>query len=584
MKIWDDASGHTEAVKSMMKRGNDMTKLGKLSALGQAIWFDYIRRSLITSGEMQALIDQGVRGVTSNPTIFEKAIAGSSDYDDDLKSLVKKGTSIENIYENLALRDIADTADLFRKVYDDTKGLDGYVSIEVSPDLAYDTEKTLTEARRLFSLLKRPNIMIKVPATAEGVPAIEALISEGINVNVTLLFGVDRYKETALAYISGLEKLGSSGKDISRVASVASFFVSRVDTVLDPELEKKGLSNLTGRIAIANAKIAYGLYKEIFTNERWKRLEQQGAQPQRLLWASTGTKNPKYPDTLYVDELIGPQTVNTVPPATLQAFLDHGKIDDKLAKGLSEADSQVKRLKEAGIDLHAVTSRLQEDGVKLFADSFRSLMSSITAKRRELITGKNFMDAELGTLESAITSSLKRIRDNNILARIWDHDHTVWKERPKEISNRLGWLTIPAVMTENTREIERFAADVRDAGYRRAYLLGMGGSSLAPEVIRNIFGVKQGYPDLTIVDTTDPGALAAISEGLVPSESLFIVSTKSGSTVETTSAFKYFYTHMAKALGREKAGENFIAITDPGSSLIGLAERHNFRKVFLNEP
>ncbi len=584
MQILVDASGHPVEENSIMKRGTEMTKLGELSALGQAIWFDYIRRSLITSGEMQALIDQGVRGVTSNPTIFEKAIAGSSDYDEDLKSLVKKGTSLESIYENLALRDIADTADLFRKVYDETKGLDGYVSIEVSPDLAYDTEKTLTEARRLFSLLNRPNIMIKVPATAEGVPAIEALISEGINVNVTLLFGVDRYKETAIAFISGLEKLLSSGKDISRVASVASFFVSRVDTVLDPELEKMGLTNLTGRIAIANAKIAYGLFKEIFSGEKWKRLEQHGALPQRLLWASTGTKNPKYPDTLYIDELIGPQTVNTVPPATLQAFLDHGKMDDKLEQGLSDAASQVKMLEDAGIDLKAVTSRLQEDGVKLFADSFRSLMNSITAKRRELITGKNFMDAELGAMENTITSRLKSMRDNNILARIWDHDHTVWKASPKEISNRLGWLTIPAVMMDNTREIEQFTMDVREAGYSHAYLLGMGGSSLAPEVIRNIFGVRQGYLDLSIVDTTDPGALAAICEGLAPSKSLFIVSTKSGSTVETTSAFKYFYTLMVQALGREKAGEHFIAITDPGSSLTGMTESHNFRKVFLNDP
>lgn len=561
-----------------------MAKLHTLARIGQAIWFDYIRRSLITSDEMQSLIDQGVRGVTSNPTIFEKAIAGSADYDEDIKALVKKGTSIEGIYENLALWDISHTADLFRPVYDRTGGLDGYVSIEVSPTLAYDTQKTIDEARRLYSTLNRPNIMIKVPATPEGITATEVLIGEGINVNVTLLFSVQSYRETAMAYLAGLEKLLASGKDISKVASVASFFVSRIDSTLDPELERLGLGELAGKTAIANAKAAYVIFKEIFGSPSWQGLEAKGAMPQRLLWASTGTKNPKYPDTLYIDELIGTHTVNTVPPATLQAFLDHGQIEDKIEQGVSEAMTLIERLSREGIDLDALTAKLQKDGVEMFAGSFRSLMDSIRAKRRELIAGTHLLNARLGRFGQAVDSRLEGIKAEAVIPRIWNHDHTVWSDSPKEITNRLGWLEIADIMLDHADEIEQFARLIHSEGYTHAYLLGMGGSSLAPEVMREIFGVSEGSLGLSIVDTTDPAALAALHKGLDPAKSLFIVSTKSGSTVETLSVFTYFYTVLEEALGKEKAGEHFIAVTDPGSSLIDLATNHRFRKVFLSNP
>ena len=360
-----------------------MTKLHELAGIGQAIWFDYIRRSLITSGEMQSLIETGVRGVTSNPTIFEKAIAGSTDYDEDLRDLVKKGKSIDEIYEDLTLWDIAHTADLFRPVYDKTQGLDGYVSLEVDPTLAYDTERTISEARRLFTTLNRPNVMIKVPATKQGIPAVETLIGEGINVNVTLLFSVKFYEEVALAYIAGLEKLADSGGDLSKVASVASFFVSRVDTSVDAALDKIGSNNLQGKIAIANAKLAYEIFHRLFSGPRWEKLAAKGAQVQRLLWASTGTKNPDYSDTLYLDELIGAHTVNTVPPATLQAYLDHGKVHAPLGEGLDKARDQIERIAQLGIDLDAITDKLQKDGVDSFAKSFESLMSSIGDKSKE---------------------------------------------------------------------------------------------------------------------------------------------------------------------------------------------------------
>lgn len=357
-----------------------MSKMIELAKLGQSIWFDYIKRDLITSGELQKLIDMGLRGMTSNPTIFDKAISGSTDYDDDIRQLLDKNHSTEEVYESLALKDISMAADLLLPVYRNTNGYDGYVSIEVNPHLAHKTDETIEQAKRLFKTLNRPNIMVKIPGTLEGLPAITEVIGSGVNVNVTLIFSNEIYKQVAEAYIKGLEKLDADGGDISKIASVASFFVSRVDTSCDKELEAKGNKELMGKIAIANSKIAYELSHEIFSGERWENLKLKGAKVQRLLWASTGTKNPDYPDTLYVDELIGAETVNTIPPATLDAFLDHGKLKVTLDKNLNEAREQLTKLAQLGIDLNKITDKLQMDGVKSFADSFDSLMKSISEK------------------------------------------------------------------------------------------------------------------------------------------------------------------------------------------------------------
>jgi transaldolase len=367
-----------------------MAKIAQLSNLGQSIWFDFIRRSIITSGELKSLVEKGLTGVTSNPAIFEKAIAGSSDYDEDLKQLIKSEKSVEEIYEALAFEDITMATDVLRPVYESTDGKDGYVSLEVSPLLADDTTETISEAKRLFEVVDRPNLMIKVPATPAGIPAITELIASGVNVNVTLIFGLRNYKVVADAYITGLEKLAEhqptvkGGHSIDKVASVASFFVSRVDTAVDKALMELDNTDLQGTIAIANAKVAYADFKTIFSGSRWQHLANKGAKVQRVLWASTGTKNPNYSDTLYVDELIGPDTVNTLPPTTLENFIDHGTIAETLTADLDDARQKLAKLTNLGINLDSVTQKLQQDGVVAFADPFEALMRSIAEKRKKL--------------------------------------------------------------------------------------------------------------------------------------------------------------------------------------------------------
>jgi len=368
-----------------------MSKLAELHKLGQSAWFDFIRRSLITSGELKELIDKGVRGITSNPAIFEKAIAGSNDYDEDIKKLNRSDKSVDQIYEALAFEDIGRAADLLKETYDTSGGIDGYVSLEVNPHLANETEKTIQEAIRLYETLGRPNVMIKVPATAAGIPAITELIAAGVNVNVTLIFGLENYRAVADAYIAGLEKLAATGPTVgaghpvNEVASVASFFVSRVDSAIDKELEKLNQKQMLGKSAIANSKLAYAEFKQIFSGSRWQPLKDQGARVQRVLWASTSTKNPDFVDTLYVDELIGPDTVNTIPPATLDSFMDHGRVAETLTKDLEEARRQIEKLADLGIDLQAVTQQLQDDGVVAFAKPFDALMQSIAEKRERLL-------------------------------------------------------------------------------------------------------------------------------------------------------------------------------------------------------
>ncbi len=567
-----------------------MTKLDQLADLGQSIWLDYIQRSLIDSGALAAWIAKGVRGVTSNPSIFEKAIAGNSDYDDDVREIVVQGRSVPEIYEALVLDDIGAAADLLRPVYDRTGGLDGYVSLEANPHLARDASETVAEIQRLQRALSRPNVMFKVPATPEGMPAIKALIASGINVNVTLIFSLAQYQAVAEAYLSGLEKRLAAGQDVSRIASVASFFVSRVDGVADQFLERVGETALQGRTAVANAQVAYARFLEILGRERWKRLAARGARVQRVLWGSTSTKNPRYPDTMYVDRLIGRDTVNTVPPATLDLFLDHGTVAPTLMVGLDEAEHQLQRLAELDIDLDAITRKLLDDGVTAFVNDFDRLLGSISAKRQVLLGNWGGLALSLGPYQTVVDRALAQLRSDHVIERIWARDHTVWKPVPAEIANRLGWLDIAERMLGSTDRLEALAEALTTEGYTDAVLLGMGGSSLAPEVFYKVFadsasasGSRVGLR-LTVLDSTDPGSVLSVAEHIELAKTLFIVVTKSGTTSETLSFFRFFYHRAVEALGTDQAGQHFVAITDPGTELASLAKEYGFRAALISDP
>ncbi len=564
-----------------------MTILNEIAQLGQSIWLDFIRRSFLDSGEMHKLVEKGLRGVTSNPSIFQKAITSSTDYDAVIERLVDEGAVVSDIYEHVVIQDIRRCADILRPVYDRTAGQDGFVSLEVNPKLAYDTEGTIIEARRLFSMVDRPNLMVKVPATPQGIPAIETLIGEGININVTLMFSLDHYDATADAYIRGLEKLAVANIDFSRVASVASFFVSRVDGKVDAQLEKIGNQELQGKIAIANAKLAYARFQQVFSGPRWDRLAAKGARVQRPLWGSTSTKNPDYPDTLYVDELIGPHTVNTVPPNTLDAILDHGTAASTVDQNVDEARAQIAQLAKLGIDLDVVTEQLQKDGVDSFAADFDTLMQSIADKAAKFAGGvHNSLSAhtsiELGSYQSLIDNAIADMDEEQLVTRIWAESYSVWSNSPDEISNRLGWLRTPKNMRDEKSCIEALVQDINNARYTEAVVLGMGGSSLAPEVFGKLFG--DGHIKLHVLDSTHPDAVQALRQKLDLPKTLFLVSTKSGTTTETLSFFKTFYNWMAEEVGAEAVGRHFIAITDPGSKLVNLAEAYEFRALYLADP
>lgn len=374
-----------------------MNPLVQLREYGQSPWYDYIRRGLITSGQLQTLIDQdGLMGMTSNPAIFEKAIAGSTDYVDAITQAASEFLGVKEIYERVAIQDIQDAADVMQSVYESSKGRDGYISLEVSPDLAFDTQASIEEAVRLYEAVARKNVMIKVPGTLEGLEAIEELLSRGININVTLLFSMAMYEQVAWRYIRGLERLAANGGDVGQVASVASFFVSRIDSLIDKQLEMKikkesnasqraVMEGLLGKVAIANAKLAYQKFQEIFGSQDFQALKAKGARVQRVLWASTGTKNPNYPDTLYVDHLIGPDTVNTMPEATFAAFREHGIVKNTIQEGLEEAKATMQQLADVGISIDEATDTLLRDGAKLFVDAFDQLLGVISRKRAEVL-------------------------------------------------------------------------------------------------------------------------------------------------------------------------------------------------------
>ncbi len=560
--------------------------ISELTALGQSLWYDNIQRRLLENGELAAMIERGdIRGVTSNPAIFHNAIAKSTDYDLALTPLAMSGWSSEQIFWQLAVEDIRAACDLFLPLYEQTDGVDGYVSLEVSPYLAHDTEETLKQAQHLWQTVNRPNLMIKIPATKAGIPAIRQAIAAGINVNVTLIFSLERYQEVMDAYLSGLEDRLLAGGEIEQIHSVASFFVSRVDSKIDPKLPEN--SPLRGKAAIANAKLAYDEFRKVFGGARFGKLQMAKANLQRPLWASTSTKNPNYPDTIYVDNLIGPATVNTVPPQTLVAFKEHGTAAETIMQGVEEARQQIAELEQRGILMSTVTQELEEEGVKAFADAFTALLETVEQRRQALLS-------RLGVLAQPLAEQVAALEAQNAARRIWEHDPSIWTDDPAgqaEIRIRLGWLSLPETSRAALPEMDKFAHETRADGFTHFLLLGMGGSSLAPEVMSLVFSPSptgrgaggEGGLHFAILDSTDPAQVAETAAKFPLDKTLFIVSSKSGGTAEVSAMFDYFWAKAAEAFGAD-AGQRFIAITDPGTSLEKLAKERGFRRVFNADP
>ncbi len=553
-------------------------RLKALTEAGVSVWLDQIRRSLVEGGELQRMVDEdSLRGVTANPSIFEKAILGSDDYDEELEAMAREELEAKDIYERLAIRDVQGAADVMAGVHRESNGRDGFVSLEVGPELAHDAEGTIAEVRDFWKRVDRPNVMIKIPGTPEGVPAIEEALYEGINVNVTLLFAVEAYEKVIEAYMSALERRQAEGQPLD-VNSVASFFVSRVDTNADRKLEELGRTELQGTAAVANARAAYRLFKEKFSGPRWEALRHAGAAVQRPLWASTGTKNPAYPDTKYVDELVAAHTVNTMPMATLLAVADHVVVSGPTAE--QDPSEALKALADAGVDMQQVTDELLVDGVKQFEDAMNRLLAGIDERRAGVITGRpptiagNLPSEEL---QAEVGGRVKRAMDDNVAQRLWRRDPSLWGgPGVPEIEDRLGWLTVSEPMLEHAPELETFAEVIRSEGFTDAVLLGMGGSSLGPEVIRRSFGSVPDALKLQVLDSTHPEVVLGVQESLDLERTLFIVSSKSGGTIETLSHYHYF---------RQFAQPNqFVVVTDPGSPLEQIAHDDHLRHVFPGQP
>ena len=572
--------------------------LAQLAERGQSVWLDFIDRSLVTSDRLQTLIDQRhVSGMTSNPTIFEKAIAEGDDYDEQLRQLVGAGMSgPDELFVELASADIQRAADILRPIYDRTEGGDGFVSIEVAPSLAHDTEGTVAAAHYLWDKIERPNLMVKIPATPEGIPAIQRCIADGLNINVTLIFALEAYQAVAEAFVRGLEERAAAGRPVGSSQSVASFFVSRVDTAVDKLLEEKlarkpgdpELEALLGTAAIANAVLAYERFEQIFRGERFAGLRAAGAHVQRPLWASTSAKNPRYRDVVYAEALIGPDTVDTMPPATIDAFGDHGRVEgDTVRADYPGAHRVMERLAAVGIDMAQVTEDLLRAGVASFADSYNQLIQSIALKADALHGGvASRMRMSLGGHGTAVSREVAE-HGADTVRRLWARDPDLWKpgdaEHAQLIRERLGWLDVVATMEAEAPALAALAAQVRDQGIRDVVLLGMGGSSLGPEVFRTALGSAPGFPTLHVLDTTDPVAIDSLTRSISPERTLFIVSSKSGGTVETLSHLEHFWATL-EAAGTPDVGSHFIAVTDPGTSLATTARERGFRRVFENPP
>ncbi|MEZ4355336.1 MAG: bifunctional transaldolase/phosoglucose isomerase [Myxococcota bacterium] len=572
---------------------------------GQSIWLDNISRELLLSGELRRWVErEGIRGVTSNPAIFEKAIAKSSDYDPATRALVAQGAGDAlDVFERLAVQDIQLGCDVLRPVWESSEGRDGFVSLEVSPHLAHDTAGTIAEAHRLAAAVARDNLMIKVPATKAGIPAIERLIADGIHVNVTLLFAVGAYEAVHDAYQSGLEARVARGEPISHIASVASFFVSRIDAAVGARIAKalerssdaaraERLRALDAKVAIANAKLAYARFLEMLADPRWRALEAAGAQPQRMLWASTGTKDPALPRTLYVDNLIGRHTVNTLPDATLAAFREEGVVADALGQDplrlKEEAREVLDALAAAEISLEEITEELLAKGCTLFEDAFDGLLLSVETKRQALLGDALPRTREaLGAAAEDVASARAAWQKEGRTRRLWSRDAAIFSNADE--ARWMGWLDLPTAVPE----VAIGSASLREAVRRHpagtAVVIGMGGSSLWPDVLARTFGDAKGGPErptrrLRILDSTVPDAVEAALAALDLEDCLFFVSSKSGSTIEPNALFELVHARLAERVGAAAAGRHFVAITDPGSALERRAAELGFLGTALGRP
>ncbi|HMB08650.1 MAG TPA: bifunctional transaldolase/phosoglucose isomerase [Isosphaeraceae bacterium] len=571
--------------------------LSQLQALGQSVWLDDISRSILDGGELQRLIEEdGLSGLTSNPITFQEAIGQGDAYDGEIHTMVAEGHDARAIAEALCVADVRRALDLFRPVHDRTRGGDGFVGLEVFPVPAHDTGATIAEAKRLWALLDRPNAMIKIPGTPEGLPAIEEVLVAGINVDVTLLFSVEAYEAAAHAYLRALKRRLDAGLPIDHVASVASLFVSRIGAEADARIEaeirrttdasrRARLDALRGKVAPAHAKCIYAAFRRIFDGAEFAPFRARGGRPQRILWGSVIARDPMAPNTLYTAGLIGPDTISTMPRAALDSFRDHGRAEPTLLAGLSDAPGTIQQLADAGIPLKDVTDHLLRTVVDLFADAHRALIQAIRDKQAALLRERHLgAILSVGPYAEAVRATFDEFERIGAVGRIWDRDPTLWKTSPEytgDIADSLGWLTVTEVVRPHAAALERFGEEIAGPGFSHVVVLGMGGSSLTAEVLRRTILPVAGHPELIVLDSTVPAAVHRVEGKIDPAHTLFIVASKSGTTPEPTALYAYFFDLVARIKG-PNAGENFLAITDPDTLLHAQARRDTFRRIFLN--
>ena len=564
-----------------------MATLNQLHALGQSTWLNYLRNSFIRSGELAERLKQGVQGVTANAQVYERAIRGSSDYDTGLRRAMAAGKPARRIHEALLVDDIQRAADVLHPLFEQSHRLDGFVSFELEPALLHGAPATVAEVRHLSHQVDRYNVMVEIPATAVGIEAVRELVADGVSVNVTHLFSVADYEKAAAAYLAGLEQYITS-HSVWRTAptAVASFSLAPLDAAVDARLEALERPDLRGRAAVAVARRLYARYRQLFSGPAWDKLAARRGQPLRPKWTRTTPRDFAHPALYYVEQLIGEGTVMTFSPATLSAFLRDGVVAPTLAAGLDEAETHLATLAALGIDLDAVAAELQAEHLAASDQRFQSLVQAVVHKRDTLDVGGPTLTTHLGAAQATVDEGLHQLCRHNVIGRIWAADHTAWQPQPAEITNRLGWLHIADNMADKTPRLAAFVEGVAAAGFRHALLLGMGGSSLAPELFQKTLARSGAGPslDLVVLDTTDADAVRAAEAAVDLAHTLVIVATKSGGTVETLSGFKQFYNRLLEVVGPERVGGHFVGITDPGSKIADMAARYGFRDLFLNDP